>query len=616
MRILRPLSPCALFLLGMTSVSSISGQTLPPATAPSTRPTQQQQARTYSIDLGEYGVTFQPDPRLIVMMAALDGAGFDPTPASRQPSPVRQDIRKLYSSSLSEATRTRLRAFFERNKLPAPATSAQQAARYVSLALAMGAAPDFNPPERNDELPGDVLEVVDFAPLVRDFYRESKMAERLPGYLTLYRTEGDVLHRPTAEMVKSVLSYLHTRPLTMTVERTKVTAPDSGDKKKKGEAPKYTLRERERRFIVVPDLLAVPGSINLRAIAEEYYLIVPPTANMNSSEVRRAYLRYVTEPLVTRFSKDVAARREQLKTLIDERQKANSGVLVADVFPAVTRSFVVAADARMTELAALEALSLNTAARLRSAQEAARPAITREAATQRQAIQDETTTQLAEAYEDGAVLAFYFAEQLRGIESSGFDVSNVFADMLASFDVEKEKARPAEYKEARTRALAARKEREALAAKAGETNAALTTAINPQLVAKLSEVEDLLRIKKFPEAETRLRAMLQDFPGEPRIFFAFGRLFSLAANDTFDEKLQAERLNRALGFFRQTALLATPDSAPALLSRAHEASGRILAFMDQPAEALKEFDAAINLGDVPGGAKREAEAGKQALTKQ
>ena len=31
-----------------------------------------------SFDLAEYGISFQIEPRLIIMMAALEAAGFDP----------------------------------------------------------------------------------------------------------------------------------------------------------------------------------------------------------------------------------------------------------------------------------------------------------------------------------------------------------------------------------------------------------------------------------------------------------------------------------------------------------------------------------------------------------
>jgi hypothetical protein len=44
--------------------------------------------------------------------------------------------------------------------------------------------------------------------------------------------------------------------------------------------------------------------------------------------------------------------------------------------------------------------------------------------------------------------------------------------------------------------------------------------------------------------------------------------------------------------------------------------GRILAFLDRPAEAVKEFDAAIQLGDIKGGAYQDALAGKSKLAQK
>src|SRR3712207_6971310 len=46
--------------------------------------------RSPGFDLAEYGVRIEPDERLIVMMAALDAAGFDPTPAGREPNLFRR----------------------------------------------------------------------------------------------------------------------------------------------------------------------------------------------------------------------------------------------------------------------------------------------------------------------------------------------------------------------------------------------------------------------------------------------------------------------------------------------------------------------------------------------
>ncbi|MEP6635888.1 MAG: hypothetical protein ABJB97_04120, partial [Acidobacteriota bacterium] len=157
-----------------TSTALVYSQTRPvPSPTPAlTRNPQVQQRPAAGFNLAEYGVDFQPDPRLIVMMAALDAAGFDPTPAGRQPSVFRAQVRKDLVD-LDPALRQRLRAFYERNKLPAPATAADQAARYVSLAFALGAVPALDAPDRSDDLPAGILDVLDFAPLLQEFYRKS-----------------------------------------------------------------------------------------------------------------------------------------------------------------------------------------------------------------------------------------------------------------------------------------------------------------------------------------------------------------------------------------------------------------------------------------------------------
>src|SRR6476646_10539669 len=92
------------------------------------------------MDLTEYGVRIEPDQRLIVMMAALDAAGFDPTPPTKQISPFRAIVRKD-NAALDPALRDRMKVFFDKNRLPAPATAADQAARYLSLAYALGPVP-------------------------------------------------------------------------------------------------------------------------------------------------------------------------------------------------------------------------------------------------------------------------------------------------------------------------------------------------------------------------------------------------------------------------------------------------------------------------------------------
>jgi tetratricopeptide (TPR) repeat protein len=592
----------------------VRSQTKPsptPTPAPSASATQTSQSPKF--DLSDYGVTVKIDARLIVVMAALDAAGFDPTPQGKQISLFRALVRKD-QANLDPILRERMKSFVERNKLPAPATAADQAARYVSLAYALGPPPLLDAPDRSDDLPGGVLDVLDFVPLVREFYKKSGIDERMAAYMHAYQVEADRLRQPAGEMVRAVLSYLHTRPDLVRSERVRVKVPG----KKQGISTVYSTREHERRFFIVPDLMATPGTVNFRVIADDYYAIVPEGTDPASSEMRRAYLQYVIDPLVLKFNKEIAAQREQIKNLIDARTK-DGGIASPDVFVVVTRSLVAASDARFEEASRLELV--NTLQRLRLQQtkdEGTRKAIATEAEASRAAIADEMTARLAEEYEDGAVLDFLFADQLREVQASGFDVSNFLADLVLNIDPARENKRLAEVATTRQRALAARKAHPHYSAwlidPGVEVRDAADEARISSLLKSLGEVEKLWQLKNYQDAETRLRDLLQQYPGDPRLLFTIAQTALLWARDTTDDDLQAQRLNRALASYRLAIAAASPETDKVLLSRAHEAMGRIFAFLDQNTEALKEFEAAIGIGDVAGGAYRDALEGKRKLS--
>jgi hypothetical protein len=586
-----------------------------PATTPATQtpatPAQRQPARATqgAFDLGEYGVQFALETRLVVMMAALDAAGFDPAPG-KPPSAFRARVR-ADQQNLDTELRTRLQRFYESHKLHAAnATPAEQASRYVSLAFSLGAPPAFDSPPSADDLFEGAAEVLDFAPTLRDFFRRSGIEGRLPAYLAEYRAEGDLMRTGTREMVKATLDYLHTRPVTTTIERTNVRTPSVLDKKKSPQTH-TVLHERERRFLVVPDLLAPPGAINLRVIADDYYAIIPAGTDPASSEVRRAYLRYVIDPLVLRFNRDIALKRADVQSILDARAKA-SGAPMPAVFETVARSLVVATDARMTAQMRLKELSARASARAATAKDSDRAALTKEVQDERTRIDDEMTAQLADAYEHGAVLAFYFAEQLREQESSGFDFADAFTDVISRVDPAREIARPTEYAAARARVAAAREKAAKEAAERAPADEH-ELARRAELIRQLDEVSRMLQARKYPEAEVRLRALLDDYKGEPRVFFALGQTWSIGAEDAVNVETRDTRLNNALANYANAIQMADRDNDLALISRAHVARGRILVFLEHRDEALKEFDAAINIGKAGGDAYNDALKEKQKL---
>ena len=409
-------------------------------------------------------------------------------------------------------------------------------------------------------------------------------------------------------MVRSLLTYLHTRPMTTTSERVEVKNPNKNSKDKK-----YSFRDKERRFLILPDLLAARGAINFRVIADDYYAVVPEGTEPTSSELRRAYLQYVIDALVLRFNKEIALRREHVKQLLNERQAAGAQVS-PDVFLSVSRSLVTAADARYEETRKIQSFTREARAAMAGVKnEGERAALGKTAQAEIRAIQDETIARLAEDYEKGAVLSFYFADQLKGIEDAGFDLANFLPDMIASFDPVRESKRLAENAEALQRGIAAREARTAARKSQAELNVEVTGR-EAALVRDLAAIEDTLRGKDYNEAEARLREMLKEYPREPRIFFALGQTANLAASDATDESVRDERLNRALGHYRMAVAASSPDTDKAIMSRAHVSMGRINAFLENTPEAAKHFDEAIKIGEVRGGAYQDALEGKKKLS--
>ncbi|HWW74053.1 MAG TPA: hypothetical protein VNZ44_01585, partial [Pyrinomonadaceae bacterium] len=590
-----------------------------PARPQSTPATTQQQPRpmpTATLGLDDLGIEIAPDARLVVMMAALDTAGWDPTPAGERPSVFRELVRKDLAG-LDPALKRRLQDFYERYTLKGDGvTPAEQAARYVSLAYTLGPPPAFEAPARSEDLPPGVLDVLDFAPLLREFYRQPGMEARVSNYMNMHRAAGDKLRPQTLDMARAVLAYLNTRPERFASERLTVTDPAARQtgKNKKTERPVTVVRERERHFRVVPDLLAAPGAINFRAVGDDYFAVVPADVDPRLSEMRRAYIQFVVDPLIARFSREVAARRPEIRQLLEAEQARGRRTFSPDVFLAAARSLVAAADVRLDVIVRLQALQIETSRRLQAAKsQAERDAAMKESRERTAAIDDAAVAQLAEAYERGAVLAFHFADQLRGVEGAGFDISNFVPDMIAAFNLERELKRPAEYAAAVTRDREARRRASEARAKEAATPAPERDARRAALVKSLNDVNDLLRVRNYEEAETRLAALKNEYRDEPLVYFALGQAASLSAAEAFDETLQAERLNAALGHYRQAVLFSTPDTDRTVVLRAHLSSGRILAHLERREEALREFDAVISASDPADRYHQEALAEKKKL---
>lgn len=615
------------------------------------------QAPAKVLDLSNYGVSIEPDKRLITVLASLEAAGV-PTDLSEQGEEFRGTLEKdlagvdrdlrlklkvfveQYAKRYARRYRERLAAgepnenmrreklaefdaFFARYSQGLTAEEKelygrkyesffnQVRAPFISMAYTLSPVPGLDEPERSLDLPEDLLEVLDYSVLVREFYRSPGMARTIDAYHDRNRRLGDEMRPAAREMVRNVLDYLHTRPQLTYVERVKVESKRSNKK----DLVTYETRERERSFRVVPDLLAARGTINFLNIKDNYYAIVPPGTDLSSSEVRRAYLQFVLDPLVLGTATEISVHQKEIRQLLDER--ANAGAAVSpDPYLAVTRSLVAAVDARERQFRK-EEIATAQARRIIPLQEKEedKRKVVAELEKVKQAFRDEALLQLAESYERGAVLAFYFAEKLRGLEESGFDIAGSLTDWIVSMKPAEESGRLALYGKEIERALA---QREADRTRLVE----VTTLVENPLTPKLLEVEKMTEAKRFGEAETRLKELLNENIENPlesaRIYYALGRTASKSAEGLSDAEEVSKRLLKAKVYYENVLRIhtATPTNDAALISSTYFALGRIYEFAGQTDYAIRIYDAALRFGDVEGGAYKEAFEAKRQLVQK
>lgn len=567
-------------------------------------------------DLSNYGVRIEPDKRLMVVLATLEAArtvndSGESVPVINTPlSTQGKQFRELLKSdlaALNEDLRQKISTFVIQYKRRNPnKTDAELVASFVSMAYALTPVPELADPVVTSDLPGNLLDVLDFAPLVRDFYRRSSFAGNLPEYVKQYQSASDAKLRSSArEMVNELLNYLHTRPQTIYTEKVKTET----QKTKRTVLTNIETRERERRFTIVPEMLAPVGTINFVNVKDDYYAILSPDTDLVVSEVRRGFLQFVVDPIVLSNAKDIASIRDSVKTILDERRKIDPGIS-PDVYLTVSRSLVAAIDAKQLENF-----------RLRIATDQARAKIAQMGGSDpsgkvfkdleafKAQMADETALRLSEDFEKGAVLDFYFAEQLKGVEESGVDIAAAMREMILSFDPAKEAGRYDRYADARKRAVAVREDR--------KKNLTTVAIVENPVTAKLIEIQKKVEAKDYANAEGELKKLLSENPAEARVYYNLGRVSSLVAQGIEDQDAQKAKLLDAKVAFENVIRLAQKQKVDAALqSLSYVSLAKIYEFFDDKTYAIGIYDAAIKLGDVTGGAFKEAIASKQRLMKE
>ena len=556
-----------------------------------------------NFDLSNYGVSISPDQRLMAVLVSLEIGGVD-TELSPNGKEFRARIRNDFKN-LSPDLRQRMRTFVEQYKRRhSKARPAEIVTPFVSLAYSMSDAPALTPPERSLDLPDDLLEVLDFAVLVQELYKSPGSSQILGEYDQKYQQLKDSF-RPTAkEMVIDVLDYLHTKPELTYAERVKVKVAGKGKKKP---TERTEIRRFDRKFRIVPDYLAPRNAVNFLNIRDEYVVVVSPDTDLSSSDARRAYLQFVLDPLVLKNATAIIAHKDSLKKLLDQRRKAGEAVS-PDAVLAVSRSLVAAADIR-EENFRRENLAVSQARRKIALlkQESEKKSVVAELNRVKKIFADEAALQLSESYKKGAVLAFYFAEKLRGIEDSGFDVANSLEDWIAALNPGNEAGRLEENAEASKRAALERDNRR-------KNGVIVTTLASNPLTEALIVIDKDIEAKKLSQAERSLNGLLKQYPqGAPRIYYSLGRVASLSAEGLANSTEVNKRLIKAKTFFEKALGFATATTDRELISLTYVSLGRIYEFYDQKEYAVKIYDTAMQFGSTDGEGFKKAFEAKQKL---
>jgi tetratricopeptide (TPR) repeat protein len=306
-------------------------------------------------------------PTLFTVMAAINASGYDADLASAHNHPLRNAIRAELAKREIPSIPA-LKEFFARHHQN---TGTAELSQYISFALTCGPPPDFAIKMRDVDLPPDIAGMLDLSPLLAAFYKEADIPDlwkrsqpAIDQYVARY-------HEPVTNAVLQVNMYLR----------------------------QQTSGFRGRHFQIFIDLLAAPNQIQTRSYANEYTIVITPTPEPRTFDVRHGYLHYLLDPLATRATEVL----ERKKGLIDhaERAEALDAQFKQDWLLLVTESLIKAVEARIDH--------------------------------QPEAVQ--------RALLEGYILAPFFAEQLPLYEKQELSMVQYFPDMVKAIDLVKEEKR-------------------------------------------------------------------------------------------------------------------------------------------------------------------------------
>jgi tetratricopeptide (TPR) repeat protein len=306
-------------------------------------------------------------PTLFTVMAAINAAGYDADLASPTNHPLRQIIREELAKRTIPSLPA-LKEFFAHHR---QRTDGAELSQYISFGLLASGPPSFVIRQRDVEIPPDVAPLQELSPLLAAFYKEAGIADlwrrsqpAIDQFLQMY-------HRPVLDIVLRLNSYMR----------------------------QQTSGVKGRRFQILVELLAAPNHVERRSYGYQDTVVITPSAELRTFDVRHAYLHYLLDPLASRYQEIL----DRKKGLIDHAMRARSldEVFQQDFLQLATECLIKAVESRL----------------------------------------DRQPEKVQQSLLQGFILTPYFAEHLAQFEQQEESMEVYYPEMVGAIDLIKEDAR-------------------------------------------------------------------------------------------------------------------------------------------------------------------------------
>jgi hypothetical protein len=217
------------------------------------------------------------NPSIFAVLAAINAAGYDDQIESASNHPLRKALRD-HLATLKLDSVYPLRRFVRDHRKGDPGV---ELSKYISYALLLNGPPDFAYRYPSQALPAEVADLDGLTPLLVTFYKEAHLDDLWRRVRPLFDEAIAQYHEPVSQAVLQANAYLRN--------------------------PSGTYLGR--RFQVYVDLLGAPNQVQMRNYADDYFVVVTPAGELPIAEIQHAYLHYLVDPLMQKYSKTMQEKR-------------------------------------------------------------------------------------------------------------------------------------------------------------------------------------------------------------------------------------------------------------------------------------------------------------------